>query len=109
MSIIEELLTIAFLLVCAWGVVVAQVAALSRIFKTRAWTFLAIGVIVIGGRQVWGLVRLPAAILKAQTQGVLPERLTSEQYITITAAFVAIGLLIAGFDRLRRDLRKIGI
>lgn len=109
MSIIEELLTIAFLLVCAWGVVVAQVIALGRIFKTRAWTFLMVGVLVIGLRQVWGFVRLPAGILKAQAQGVMPENLTAEQYITIAAAFIAIGFLIAGFDKLRRDLRKIGI
>lgn len=109
MSIIEELLMIAFLLVCAWGVVVAQVIALSRLFKTRAWTFLMLGVLVIGLRQVWGFLRLPAAVLKAQTQGVLPENLTTEQYITIAAAFVAIGFLIAGFDKLRRDLRRIGV
>lgn len=109
MSIIEELLVIAFLLTCAWGVVVAQTFALSRVFKTRAWILLALGVAGIGLRQIWGFVRLPAAILKAQTQGVMPDSLTNEQWITSAVAFIAIGLLIAGFDRLRRDLRKIGV
>lgn len=109
MSVIEQLLVVAFLLVCAWGVVVAQVIALSRVLKTRAWVFVAVGVLVIGMRQVWGFVRLPTMILKAQARGTMPESLTVEQYITIAAAFVAIGFLITGFDKLRRDLRKIGV
>lgn len=109
MSIIEELIVIAFLLVCAFGVVVAQIIQLSRLFRTAAWTLIAAGILVIGLRQLWNLVRLPAAILRAQAQGVMPESLSWEQWIVIGTAFLAVGLLIAGFDKLRRDLRKIGI
>lgn len=109
MSIIEQLIFISFLLVCGFGVVVAQSIALGRIFRTRAWWLLASAMLLIGLRQVWGLLRLPAAILKAQRAGIMPERLSLEQWVTIGAGFLAIGLLIMALDTLRRDLRRIGI
>ena len=109
MSTIEILLVITLALVCGFGIVVAQAIQLSRLFHTRAWYLLAAGLSLIGLRQIWGLIRLPGAILKAQAQGVLPEHLSTEQWVVIAAAFVAIGLLIAGFDKLRRDLARIGL
>ena len=54
-------------------------------------------------------MKLPTAILKAQVHGQLPENLNAEQWITIAILFGAVICLIIGFDKLRRDLRRIGV
>ena len=109
MSIIEELFLLSFVLCCSFAVVVAQIIQLARLLRSRAWRLIAAGILVIGLRQLWNLIRLPAAILTAKAKGAMPESLTLENWLAIGAAFLAVGLLIAGFDSLRRDLRKIGI
>lgn len=109
MDIIEQLMLIAFALSLLFCIVVGQMIAISRIHKTLPWALLAAGMTVIGGRQIWNLVKLPIALQQAQAKGVLPERLNLEQKLLILSAFVGVGLLIAGFDILRRHYRKIGI
>jgi hypothetical protein len=109
MDIIGQLILIAFLLSLGFCVVVGQAIAISRIHRTLPWTLLAMGLTVIGVRQVWNLVRLPIALEQARIRGTLPESLTWEQTILIGSAFVGVGLLIAGFDILRRHYRNIGI
>lgn len=109
MNLIDQYLLISFLFTVLYGVVVAQAIALYRVLKSSAWMFLASGFVIAGLRLLWGLVRLPSAILKAQGKGQIPDSLTTEQYILIGGAFIALGLWIAGFDRLRRDLRKVGV
>jgi hypothetical protein len=42
-------------------------------------------------------------------RGALPESLNWEQKILIAVAFLGVGLLITGFDILRRHYRDIGI
>lgn len=109
MDIIGQLILLTFLLAVSFCVVVGQAIAISRIHKTVPWRLLAAGLAVIGGRQIWGLIKLPIALERAKLQGVLPESLTLEQKILTAAAFLAIGLLIAGFDILRRHYRNLGI
>lgn len=109
MDIIEKLMLISFALATLFLVVVFQTIAISRLHKTLPWTVLAAGFVVIGGRMVWGLVRLPIALEQARAKGVLPDSLNWEQTINITLAFVGVSLWIAGFDILRRHYRRIGI
>ena len=109
MDIIEKLMLISFALALSFCVVVGQIIAISRIHKTLPWTLLAAGMTVIGGRQIWNLVKLPIALEQAKLAGMLPENLNWEQTLTIASAFVGVGLLIAGFDILRRHYRNIGI
>lgn len=109
MDIIEQLMWISFALALSFCIVVGQMIAISRIHKTLPWTLLAAGMTVLGGRQIWNVVKLPIALEQAKLKGVLPESLNWEQTITIASAFVGVGLLIAGLDTLRRHYRKIGI
>jgi hypothetical protein len=109
MDIIEQLILISFALAVLFSVVVFQTIAISRLHKTLPWTLLAAAFVVIGGRMVWGLIRLPIALEQARARGTLPESLTWEQVINIGLAFLGVGLWIAGFDVLRRHYRKIGI
>ena len=106
-DITTQLLFLAFALVTSFGVVVAQAIALRRVLRSWAWTWLAAGFSVIGLRQLWGLITLPAAILKAKQQVVLPPQLSFMQWMLIALAFLATGLFILGLDRLRRDLRNL--
>ena len=109
MELIDQYLLIAFVFTVLYGVIVAQAIQLSRLLRSAAWWLLAGGFICAGGRLLWNLLRLPAAIVKAQGRGQMPDTLTTEQYILIGAAFIALCLWIAGFDRLRRDLKKVGV
>lgn len=109
MEITEKLILIAFMLAVSFSVVVGQIIAISRIHRTAPWTLIAAGMTVLAGRIVYGLVRLPVQIQQAKIRGTLPESLSWEQVILIGTAFLAVGLLIAGFDLLRRHYRNIGI
>ena len=115
MDFIEQMQLLSIVVTVAYGVIIAQAIVLRRILASRAWTFLAAAFVVGGARQLWGFIRLPAAILRAREftntagQSSVPSAFTLEQCITIGAGFVMIGLFIAGLDRLRRDLRKIGV
>src|SRR5687767_14014394 len=100
---------ISFALMAFFLVVIFQTIAISRIHKTLPWTLLAAGFVVIGARMVYGLVRLPVTLEQAKMRGTLPESLSWEQTIMIAAAFLGVGLWIAGFDILRRHYRNIGV
>lgn len=106
---IEQLLFLSFGLTVMFAVVVAQLIQLSRLLKSSAWYLLASGVAVIGLLRLWSLLKLPSAMLRAQAQGVMPEHLTLDNWISIGGGFLATALLIAGFDTLRRHLRRIGV
>ena len=108
-DITTQLLFLGFALSSGFGVVVAQAIALRRILKSWAWTWLATGFGIIGARQIVGLITLPATILRAQQQGVMPTQLSLMQWIMIATAFLATGIFILGLDQLRRDLRRLGI
>ena len=86
-----------------------QAWRLSRIFRSTAWTFLAAGFGFLGLRQVWAITRMPAALRRAVARGVLIENIAAEQWILVALAFLAAGCLIVGMDRLRSDLRRIGV
>lgn len=109
MDISEQVLLLAFALTVCYGVIVAQAIALWRVLRSWAWVLLASAFLVLGFRQVFGYIRLPAVILQAQKQGVMPESLSGEQWLQVGLAFLGLGLIILGLDRLRRDLRVIGI
>lgn len=109
MEIIEQLLLLSFVFAVGYVVIVFQVVALSRLYQSTAWRVLASGFILAGGMQVWRLIRFPITMMQARASGSLPDRLSLEQWINVAIGFVVVGLLIIGFDKLRRDLRKIGI
>ena len=109
MGIIEQLLLLSFAFAVGYVVIVFQVVALSRLYQSTAWAVIAAGFIGAGLLQVWRLIRLPLAMIQAQARGTLPEHLNAEQWISIGSGFLVVGILIVGFDRLRRDLGKLGI
>lgn len=109
MDTISQLLLLSFAFAVGYVVIVFQVVALSRLYHSVGWGIIAAGFIGAGGMQVWRLIRFPVTMIQAQVRGNLPERLSTEQWINIGMAFLIVGLLIVGFDKLRRDLRKIGI
>ncbi|HWT01174.1 MAG TPA: hypothetical protein VN256_13075 [Pyrinomonadaceae bacterium] len=109
MGISEQVLLLAFALTSCYLVIVMQAVALRHILKSSAWTLLALAFIVGGARQVIGYIRLPAAIMKAQQEGVMPESLSVEQWIQVGATFLMLGLIIWGLNLLRKDLRSVGI
>ena len=86
-----------------------QAARLSRLLRSTAWNFLAMGFGLLGVRQVWAITRIPGAARRAASRGLLLEQVAIEQWLLITLAFAATGCLIVGMDRLRADLRKIGV
>lgn len=115
MDIISQLLLLSLAFAVGYTVLIGQAIALRRIFYrvaghySVAWTLFAVAFIIAGGLQVWRMIRLPIAILKAKSQGVLPENLNWEQWFTIGVSFLIVLLLILGFDRHRRDLMKLGL
>lgn len=109
MDIISQLLLLSFAFAVCYVVIVFQVVALSRLYHSVGWGILAAAFIGAGGMQVWRLIRFPLTMMQARVQGSIPEQLSTEQWINVGMAFAVVGLLIIGFDKLRRDLRKIGI
>lgn len=109
MDIISQLLLLSFLFAIGYVVIVFQVVALSRLYQSRGWGILATGFIAAGAMQVWRLIRFPVTMMQARVRGNLPEHLTWEQWINVGVGFLVVAILIIGFDKLRRDLRKIGI
>lgn len=109
MDIVSQLILVTFIFVALYGVIVAQVIALRRALRSTAWTLLMSAYIIGGLLQIWRLLRLPIMIMQAKVKGVLPETLTFEQWATVVVSFLIVILLILGFNRLRRDLRKVGI
>lgn len=109
MNIISQLLLLSFAFAVLYVVIVFQVVALSRLYQSRGWLILATAFIGAGAMQVWRLIRFPLAMMQAQVRGTLPERLSMEQWLTIGVGFAIVTVLIIGFDRLRRDLRTLGM
>lgn len=96
-------------LVAATGVLIAQAVALGRIYRSLCWWLYSVAYVVLAGLQLWSLIRLPAAILRAQARGEMPDSLTWEQTIRIGMIFLFLALVGLAQDRNRRDLRKLGI
>lgn len=109
MDIISQLLLLSFAFAVGYVVIVFQVVALSRLYHSTGWGILAAAFTGAGGMQVWRLIRFPLTMMQARARGTLPDQLSIEQWINVGIAFLIVGLLIIGFDKLRRDLRKIGI
>jgi hypothetical protein len=109
MKLIDQYLLIAFVFTVGYMIVVAQAFALQRVLNSIAWKLIAGAFALSGARIVWSLIRLPATIMRAQAEHRMPERLTGEEWVQIGWAGLVIVVLIFGFDRLRRDLRKVGI
>lgn len=106
---IELILLLGILLTVGFAIIVAQIVALARIFKSRAWVFVAGGFVVLAARTLWSFLKLPAAVIKAIGDQRMPENLTLEQWIMTGTVFVMIALFIAGFDTLRQNLRAVGV
>lgn len=108
MSIVEILITITLLYTVMIVVMAGLVISLTWVFKTWAWYALAAGLVVVGGIRITGLLRLPSAIIKAQSEGTMITNLNLEQWATISLTFLGAGLMTVGFAKLRGDLRRIG-
>lgn len=106
---IELILGLGFLLTVGYGVMIAQIVVLARLLRSWAWIFIAIGFVIAGMRTIWGFIQRPAILIRAAASGNIPEGFTLEQWILLGTTFLSIGFLIAGFDRLRQDLRHIGL
>lgn len=104
---IEVILALGFILTVGYAVMVAQIVALARLLRSQAWILIAAGFVSAGVRMVWGFIQRPSAMIRAVANGNMPEQLTAEQWIVFASTFLTIGLLIAGFDRLRRDFDKL--
>lgn len=109
MDIVSQLLLLSFIFAVGYVVIIFQVVALSRLYQSRGWGILAGGFILAGSIQIWRLIRFPLMIMQARIHGTLPEFLTAEQWVNIGTAYVVVILLIIGFDKLRRDLKTLGI
>ena len=115
MDIVTELLVLSLVMIGLCGVIVAQSFAVARLIKSWSWVLIASAFAVLEARQIWRFVRLPATILRAQTfvnkagENAMPARLSIEEWVNIGAGLLFLVLIIAYFDRMRRDLRKLGI
>ena len=109
MNIVTVLIVILLGLAVMFTAIVFQIVQLARIYQVTSWWIGAIAFILLGARQVYGLVRLPAAIMDAQLKGVMIERLTTEQWFTVVWAYAIAATFILWLDWLRRDLAKLGI
>lgn len=103
-------------------VIIFQSILLGRILRSWAWRFLLAGFLIIGGLQAYRFVTLPVTMLRAiqmkeelakvnprLAETILPETLTLTQQLIIVITFAFFILVILGLDRLRRDLKKIGV
>jgi len=109
MDIVSVLLLITLALGAHYVAIIFQVVALSRLYQSKAWMILASGWILVGALHTWNTARLPIALTQAKLRGAIPDGLTPEQWIRIAGLFITLWLFIIGHDRLRRDLRKLGI
>lgn len=109
MDIIGVLLVITLALGAHYVAIIFQVVTLSRLYQSKAWVILASAWILVGLLHLWNTARLPIALTQAKLKGTIPEGLTAGQWIRVAIAFITLWLFIAGHDKLRRDLKKIGI
>lgn len=109
LNIVTELMLILLGLACGFVLAIVQAVLLWRKYKSHSWLVGALFAIALGSKQVYGFIGLPSAILQAQMQGVMIERLSADQWIGVSWSYVIVGLLIAFFDWQRRDLAKIGV
>ena len=105
--VVEQLLAIVLIYTVEMLALVVIIAILGSYLKSRAWVCIVSGFVLIGGLRLYGLFKLPAAIMRAQMQGAMPESLNAEIWSTTILALIALGLLIVGFDILRRDMLRM--
>lgn len=109
LTIFEQIQIIMIIIVTACIVVVFQVAALWRVFRSRSWLLSMLAFIVFASIEVWRFVRLSGAIMRAQAKDALPATLTFEQWVNVGLLFLFFGLIMVSYDKLRRDMRRMGI
>ena len=109
MDIVSVLLLITLALGAHYVAIIFQVVALSRAYQSNGWWVLASAWITVGALHIWNTARLPIALTRAKLKGTLPDALTADQWVKVALAFIVLWLFIAGHDKLRRDLKKIGI
>lgn len=109
MSIVTILILLLLGLTVGYAVVMFQIVTLARLHRSTAWWVGAGTFVLSAGKAVKGLVRLPAAIIEAQMKGYMVTRLTGEQWLDVVWSYLIIAGLVWFFDRLRRDLKKLGV
>lgn len=114
MNLASQLLLLSFAFAVGYGVLVAQVVALNRVFRkisgyySPAWLLFGAGFALAGALRLWQLLRLPVAVMQAKVDGTLPQSFTLEQWAQIAGSALVILLIALAFDRHRRDLLKLG-
>lgn len=107
MALIEVLLLLSVFFAIAYIVIVFQTFALANLLASKGWYGLALGWTLLGGLRVWGLISLPATLMRARELGcVIPPQLTAEQWAQIIVGGAALIVVIVALDRMRRDFRK---
>jgi len=109
MNVVTLLIIILLGITVIYGLTIVQSILLWRFYRSYSWLIGAVTFLLLGARQVWALLQLPAAIIQAQMQGTMITHLTAQQWIGVVWAYV-IGMgFIAFLDRQRRDLKKLGV
>lgn len=96
---------VAGTLIAAW-----QAFKLRSIYRSNSSLFGAFVFLLLGARQLYGLIRLKSTIADLRAKGVMIDHLTTEQWIVgvVWVYAIVIGFIIWQHWK-RRDLRKLGI
>lgn len=107
---VSQYMLISFVLALEWTIIVGQTILISRVHRfTAPWVLLAAAFVLIGGRQVWAMVRIPIQVEELRARGIAIPPITPEQWGMIISGAVAGVLFIVAFDILRRRYSKLGI
>ena len=88
-------------------VIVFQMVALARIYRSWSWWVGAGTFLLLGVKQQYALVKLPAVIVQAQLKGVMIESMTTEQWVNVAWSYAVTAGFIWWLDWMRRDFEKV--
>lgn len=111
MDIVSQYILISFIVALEFAIVIGQAILISRIHRyTAPWVLMATAFLLIGGRQVWTMLKIPIQVQELRTRGIeLPPVITLEQWLLIVTSMCAGVLFIVAFDILRRRYSQLGI
>lgn len=109
MDIVSQYMLISFGLAIIFVTLTGQSILISRIHKTVPWTLFAVGWLIIGGRQVYTMVKIPLALEEMRARGIPLQPITLEGWVMILSGAAAGIVFIVGHDLLRRHYQRFGI
>lgn len=105
--IFEPILYVSSAVSLLYVFLVGQVLTTRKRLKSTAWNLLALAFIFGSLRQIWTVLALLETLKRERNLGLQVP--TSNQWISVILAVFLVSLSVAGFEKLRRDLRKIGV